>query len=207
MHTASLQDPEEGTLAMLCRMADAIDNRLPATRGHSRRVASLCELLACAMELPPQAVAEARLAARLHDIGNMAIPSRFADHPGELSESERERVASHSTYGADMLHFCEEAGGVARAIQGHHEHWDGSGYPDGLAGDAIPPASRLVAVAEAYDAMISQRPYRDPMDVSAALAELRAGAGTDFDPAAVDALGRVIHEHPEDEHSVTDTDH
>jgi putative nucleotidyltransferase with HDIG domain len=197
MYAASLSDPEGGTLAMLCRMADAIDERMPGTHGHSRRVAALSEALARAMDLPAAAVAETRLAARLHDIGNMAIPSHFANHPGELSEAEWGRVAGHTTKGAGMLHLRDEWRGVARAIQGHHEHWDGSGYPDGLSGESIPLAARLIAVAEAYDAMISHRPYREPLDASEALDELCALAGSRYDPTVIAAFEQLARETPE----------
>jgi putative two-component system response regulator len=131
-----------------------------------------------------------RQAAPLHDIGKIAIPDSILLKPGRLSEEEFEVVKTHAVLGARVLSgggsdLLEAAERIARH---HHERWDGGGYPDGLAGDAIPVAARLVHVADVFDVLVHERPYKESWTVEAAADEIRAGAGTQFDPEAVEAF-------------------
>jgi putative two-component system response regulator len=131
-----------------------------------------------------------REAAALHDIGKLAIPSGTLEKPGPLTEQERALMQTHTDAGARILAGNEEpmlrmAADVALA---HHEHWDGSGYPQGLAGDQIPLAARIVAVADVFDALTHDRPYKVAWSLDDARAEIAAGAGTQFDPRVVSAF-------------------
>jgi HD-GYP domain-containing protein (c-di-GMP phosphodiesterase class II) len=128
----------------------------------------------------------------LHDVGKLRTPPEILGKPGALTDEEWAIVRRHPVDGQRML---ERIGGmlaeVGDSVRAHHERWDGGGYPDGIAGEAIPPAARIVSVCDAYNAMTTNRPYRPAMTVADALAELRACAGTQFDPAVVDAIERV----------------
>jgi putative two-component system response regulator len=131
-----------------------------------------------------------RRAAPLHDLGKIAIPDSILLKPGRLTDEEYEVVKTHAVLGARVL-----AGGdsdllqtAERIVRSHHERWDGSGYPDALTGEAIPIEARLVSVADVFDVLVHERPYKDSWTVEAAAEEIRAAAGTQFDPAAVDAF-------------------
>jgi HD-GYP domain-containing protein (c-di-GMP phosphodiesterase class II) len=136
------------------------------------------------MGLPPDAVELTRLAANLHDLGKLAIPEELLRKPGPLTDPERLVLERHPQIGFRML---ESLGvdPVAAAVLHHHERWDGYGYPDGLAGDAIPLDARIIFVADAYDAMTSDRIYRPRLSRRQALAELERCAGSQFDPEVV----------------------
>ncbi|WP_088285924.1 two-component system response regulator [Ideonella sp. A 288] len=148
-------------------------------------------------ELTPEAIDELAKAAPLHDIGKVAIPDGVLLKPGKLTADEWEVMKTHASHGADLLQRAidrlEGAAGPMlhygkQIARHHHERWDGSGYPDGLAGPQIPLAARLMAVADVYDALISRRPYKGPMSHADAMAFIRAGAGSHFDPRIVAAL-------------------
>jgi HD-GYP domain-containing protein (c-di-GMP phosphodiesterase class II) len=128
----------------------------------------------------------------LHDIGKLSVPDALLFKPGPLSDEERALVRRHPEEGAEILHhidFLDEAKSVVRH---HHERWDGDGYPDGLAGDEIPIGSRIILACDAYNAMITERPYREPMSPEAAVCELEDHAGTQFDPQVIAALLAVL---------------
>ena len=135
-----------------------------------------------------------REAAPLHDIGKIAIPDSILLKPGRLSDEEYEVVKTHALLGARVLTGADsELLEVAeRIVRHHHERWDGDGYPDGLAGEDIPVVARITAVADVFDVLVHERPYKDSWSVEAAAEEIREGADTQFDPAVVevfDALG------------------
>jgi putative two-component system response regulator len=149
------------------------------------------------LELTPVAIDELAKAAPLHDIGKIAIPDSILLKPGPLDAAEWVVMKTHTTQGADLLRRAvarlgPEAGPLLhygiQIAQHHHERWDGSGYPDGLAGAAIPLAARLMAVADVYDALISRRPYKEPMPHDEAMARISRDAGTHFDPQLVQGL-------------------
>jgi HD-GYP domain-containing protein (c-di-GMP phosphodiesterase class II) len=141
------------------------------------------------MGLDEHATQEVELTALLHDVGKIAIPPQILDKPGELSEEEWAVMQTHTVAGQRML---DQVGGalrpVARAVRASHERWDGNGYPDRLAGEAIPFPARVVSCCDALHAMTSDRPYRRALSREHAVEELRRNAGTQFDPRVVDTL-------------------
>lgn len=146
-----------------------------------------------AMGLPPEELEELALAALLRDLGRLAMRGRLLQRTrAELELEERLLIRRHVAFGLDLLEGVELPGQVRGAIRHHHERWDGEGYPDRLAGEAIPRIARVLAVADSFCAMIRPRPYRPPLRLDAAMAEMREHSGTAYDPEVVDALMRVM---------------
>ncbi|HLM67544.1 MAG TPA: HD domain-containing phosphohydrolase [Longimicrobium sp.] len=175
---------------VLERLARAAELRDDDTGLHTRRVAELSARIALALGMPDAEVEMIRRTAPLHDVGKIGIPDGVLLKPGKLNEGEWELMKRHTTVGAQILsQGRSEMVRMAEAIAlGHHERWDGTGYPQGLAGDAIPRSARVVALADVYDALSSDRPYRPAWPRERVLAEIAAGRGTHFDPAVVDAF-------------------
>jgi putative nucleotidyltransferase with HDIG domain len=171
-----------GSVAALCTALEAKDQY---TEGHSRRVAEYAVLIGAALRLPDEDVERLRLAGLLHDIGKIGVRDEVLTRPGPLSHVEYLHVISHATLGAEILGAIPELAELARWIRHHHERYDGSGAPDGLAGTNIPLPSRIIAVADAYDAMTSSRPYRPGMTEEEARAELQRQQGQQWDPICV----------------------
>jgi putative two-component system response regulator len=160
------------------------------TEEHMERVGALAARLGAALGLEADEVARLRAAATLHDIGKIAVPDTILLKPGRLTPEELTVVRTHAAIGARILAgssvpVVQLAATIARS---HHERWDGTGYPDGLAGEAIPLAGRIVAVADVFDVLTHERPYREERTPEQALEELRRGAGTQFDPSVVAAF-------------------
>ena len=168
----------------LIRVVDAKDEY---TGAHSERVALLVEAIARELALDEDHVEQLKLAGRLHDLGKIAIPDRVLQKPGALSPHEERQLAHHPQLGASLLDGMDIRP-VDVWIKHHHEHWDGSGYPYGLAGEEIPFGSRLILVADAYDAITTDRSYREATSPEEAIVELRRNAGIQFDPSVVAAL-------------------
>lgn len=166
----------------------AIEARDPYTRGHSDRVAAYAARLATLLGKGQQEVELLRLAAQLHDIGKIGIRDRILGKPGPLDASEWEEMRRHPVIGEEILKPIKLLTPALVVVRHHHERYDGRGYPDGLAGEAIPWSARLVAVADAYEAMTSDRPYRRALPARVALEELAAKAGSQFDPEIVQAM-------------------
>jgi two-component system, cell cycle response regulator len=160
----------------------------PALHEHMAVVAERAVALARRLGLSAEAVDEVGRAAQLHDVGKIAIPAEILHKPGPLNEEEWQFMRQHTIVGERILSAAPALGPVARLVRASHERHDGSGYPDGLASDQIPMGARIVALCDAYDAMVSDRPYRRGMSHERACAEIREGAGTQFDPAIVDAF-------------------
>ena len=177
-------------------LARAVDARDVYTGSHSQRVADLAARTARRLGLPDEEVELTRLAASLHDLGKLAIPEEILRKPGPLTDPERMVLERHPQIGFRML---ESLGvdPVADWVLHHHERWDGSGYPDGLPGDQIPLGARIIFVADAYDAMTSERVYRGRVAPDQAIAELRRCAGSQFDPGIVNALADELGEFAE----------
>jgi diguanylate cyclase (GGDEF)-like protein/putative nucleotidyltransferase with HDIG domain len=185
------QEPStaDGTqLSWAAALADAVDTRMNATHPHSHAVADYATMIARALDWPAEQVEPLRIAAMLHDVGKVAISDRILQKPGPLDPDESRQMRRHPVIGAELVERIDGLEDVVPWIRHSHEHFDGSGYPDGLRGDAIPLASRILLVADAFDAMTSQRPYRQPMEAAAAIRELERHAGTQFDPACVAVL-------------------
>jgi putative nucleotidyltransferase with HDIG domain len=166
----------------------AIEVKDPYTRGHSERVAQYATMIGRRLELPEDRVTVLAHAAALHDVGKLGVPSTLLRKAGPLDRGEYAEMRLHAERGADLVRGLDFSGEVRDAVLHHHERLDGAGYPGGLAGSRIPYLARIIAVADAFDAMTSTRSYRAAMPVSDALAELRRCAGTQFDPVAVEAL-------------------
>jgi putative nucleotidyltransferase with HDIG domain len=176
-------------LEVLARMLDLSD---PYTSEHSRDVAGCVPRAGRLMGFSGTDLEELELAARFHDIGKIAVPLELLQKPGPLDESERSVMACHVEWGAEMLRHLPDCEPIARIVRHHHERFDGGGYPDGLRDGEIPAASRLIAACDAYDAMMSDRPYRRALAPHRAVEELRHGAGSQFDPDAVAAVLQSI---------------
>jgi diguanylate cyclase (GGDEF)-like protein/putative nucleotidyltransferase with HDIG domain len=172
-------------------LAQAVDARDTYTGSHSERVADLAARIAERLGCDGEHVELTRLAGSLHDLGKLAIPEEILRKPGPLTDAERLVLERHPQIGFRMLDSLG-VDPVAEWVLHHHERWDGAGYPDGLAGDEIPLGARIILVADAFDAMTSDRVYRPRRSVGDALVELERCAGTQFDPSVVAALGEEI---------------
>jgi response regulator RpfG family c-di-GMP phosphodiesterase len=158
------------------------------TEGHSLRVAGYTTVIAEGMGLPPAMREQIRTASLLHDLGKVGVRDAILNKPGSLTPEEWAAMRQHPVLGWRILSPLGFLAAEAQSVKHHHERFDGKGYPDGLAGEAIPLPARIIAVADAFDAMTTARPYRPPMPPAEALAELRRKAGTQFDPRPVEAF-------------------
>ncbi len=164
------------------------------THQHSQRVVALAEAIGIRLQLDAHQMDVLSLAAGFHDIGKIGIPDRILLKSGHLSTQEYEDIKEHPVIGSNMLRSLNNTllDEVAFCVLHHHEHWDGSGYPDGLMGDYIPLLSRIVAVVDAYDAMTSRRRYREPLERKSALERIRQLSGQQFCPRSVAELLSVF---------------
>jgi putative nucleotidyltransferase with HDIG domain len=176
------------------RMLDLLFERDPYTARHSEEVAELSEKIARKMGLPDEEVEVIRSAARIHDIGKISIPDKILFKPGSLNDEEWEVIKKHPIIGADLLQGLEIYTEAVEIVKYEHERWDGSGYPEGLKGEAIPLGARIVAVADVYSALISDRPYRKAYSKEEARKLMEEMRGTKLDPQVVDALFKAIEE-------------
>jgi HD-GYP domain-containing protein (c-di-GMP phosphodiesterase class II) len=164
---------------------------------HLHGVAQPAVEIARRLGLAGEALEHVRLAAELHDVGKVAIPDAIIDKPGPLDDDEWAFVRRHPLIGERIVAAAPALVPVAKLVRSSHERWDGDGYPDGLAGEDIPLGARIVSVCDAFDAIVSDRSYRSGSMPEAAIVELRRCAGTQFDPAVVDAFVAVLDERPE----------
>ena len=189
---------ERTNVELLETLANAIEARDGYARGHSERVSRLAIAVGQRLGLPADSLGHLHRAARLHDIGKIATPDAILNKPEALTEAEWQIVRRHPTDGVEMLAGASLVAPALDAIRHHHERWDGAGYPLGVQGKQIPLLARIIAVADAYDAMTSARPYREPLDASEAVRELAAGRGKQFDPRCVDAMLTALPGRPRD---------
>lgn len=196
--TSKYQDMHKATLQTLEVIAHAVEMRDPYLHGHHDRVSRLSGALADQLKLSADQKAGIELAARAHDIGTIRIPFEIQVKPGKLSEAEVSIIEEHAQAGADILSRIDLPWPVAEMVQQHHEFIDGSGYPKGLKGSEISMGGRILAVADAYDALISQRPYRAAISRIEALQRLMTLSGQHYDPRVVTALSEVLQKHKSD---------
>jgi HD-GYP domain-containing protein (c-di-GMP phosphodiesterase class II) len=191
-HTLELSHAYRGTAMLLGDVVEADD---AYTGSHSRDVVSLVLGVCDRIGLSARDRRDAEFAALLHDVGKIRVPGEIINKPGPLTPKERAVMEAHTVEGEKLL---SQVGGllgnVGRIVRSCHEDWDGTGYPDGIAGEEIPLAARIVRCCDAFSAMTTDRPYRKARPVEEAVAELRRCAGTDFDPAVVDALADALEE-------------
>jgi len=180
--TAAKAIYEPRTMEFLEVLAETIEVKDRFMRGHARRVSFYASLLAERLSLEASALEEVRVAAFLHDLGKVGVPTDLLLRAGPLDATERALVEQHPAIGARLVKPLAIPNAIASAIQHHHEWWDGTGYPDGLTGEEIPRASRIISVVDAFDAMSSDRPYRRALVREAAIDEIRRFAGIQFDP-------------------------
>ncbi len=175
-------------------MSMTLELRDPYMAGHQHRVSSLAVAIAREMGLPGEKVEGLRFAGIIHDIGKIAAPIEIVGKPGRLTMTEFQLVKEHPRLGYEMVKDIAFPWPVAHIVLQHHERLDGSGYPEGLAGDAILPEARILAVADVVEAVCSLRPYRPALGIDKALEEVRKGRGFRYDPRAVDACVRLFRE-------------
>jgi HD-GYP domain-containing protein (c-di-GMP phosphodiesterase class II) len=183
----------EAGIEFIQSLASALDARDPYTAGHSRRVSQYACAIARSRKLPPKELEEVRVGALLHDIGKIGIADSILQKPGRLSEEENRLIQEHPSIGRKILEGVQGLQPYLGVVELHHENWDGTGYPHGLRREEAPLAARIVKIADAYDAMTSDRPYRRGMPHEEALALIAKFAGTQMDPNVVEVflqLGR-----------------
>ncbi len=173
-------------------LAAALAAKDPGTRDHIERCSWYAAKLAEELALSEDERNVVRLAALLHDVGKLAMPDAVLGKTGPLDEDEWRQMKLHPLFGLHMLGHMDDISDAVPAIVHHHEHFDGSGYPDGLTGGDIPIASRILMVCDAFDAMTTDRPYRDAMPLEAAVSELETNSGRQFDPEVVGAFLRML---------------
>jgi HD-GYP domain-containing protein (c-di-GMP phosphodiesterase class II) len=188
---------EVQTKDALLELADIVDFRDHYTYEHSRRVAELARVTAAKLGLSNDAVETIYMAGRVHDVGKIGIKSTVLMKPGRLTDKEFAEMRSHPDLGARLVAKFPQFAGGKELVWAHHERYDGKGYPRGLAGERIPLGARVLAVADAWDAMTSHRAYRKAMEMERVYAELERGRGTQFDPAVLDAFLAALKQHPE----------
>ena len=192
MHNAQLFENVKGLhLGNLRALSSALTAKDFYTIGHTARVAAYAVLLAAELDWKPRAIQQLEEATYLHDIGKIAVADRVLLKSGPLTDEEWALMKQHPTISAEIIEALLDDDYVA-GVRHHHEHWDGNGYPDGLAGEEIPLIARLLCVVDSYDAMSSRRVYRQALSYKECLAELRRCSGTQFDPAMVAAFLRVL---------------
>ena len=182
----------EAVTGLVHSLTSAIDAKDPYTCGHSDRVARISLRLGQELGFDTSTLKTLYLSGLLHDIGKIGIDDAILLKPGNLTKEEYEHIKSHTVIGYNIVSGLKSLREMLPAVRHHHESWDGKGYPDGLAGEEIPLVARIVGVADAYDAMSSTRPYRDPLSEERLFDFLRRGAGKQWDAHVIDAFFAAV---------------
>lgn len=172
-------------------LAMGLESRDAYTSGHSQRVAHLSEKIATKLGLSCDEIFIIHIAGHLHDIGKLGIKDKVLNKQGHLTKKEYKHIKEHSIIGYQILNKVSPLKKVAEIVRHHHEDYDGQGYPDGLQEKSIPLGSRIITVADAFDAMTTPRPYRKQIPISEAIKEIIANAGTQFDPEIANVLQKL----------------
>ena len=188
------REVESLSLHVVQTLADAIDAKDSYTKGHSGRVAEYSREIAKRYGYSPERQEEIYMMGLLHDVGKIGVPDAVINKPGKLNDEEFALIKAHPVRGARILQNIEEMPKLATGAGWHHERFDGRGYPDGLAGEEIPEEARIIAVADAYDAMTSNRSYRGVIPQDVVKSELEKGSGTQFDPRFAKIMLEIINE-------------
>ena len=178
-------------LSAITALAYALEAKDKYTIGHSHRVSEISAAIAHELGVPPEEVEKVRLAGLTHDIGKIGVRESVLNKPAKLSDEEYQHVKSHPGMGEHILTPVMEEAGILEMVRHHHERYDGTGYPDRLANQQIPPGARLLAVSDCYDAMTSARSYRQALSAEAACAEIERCKGTQLDPQVAEAFLRI----------------
>ncbi len=189
------QKLEQVNIATLEALLNALEAKYPDFVGHSVRVADLSASIAAELGLDDDDVEAVRAAGRLHDIGRVGIRDAVLSKKGPLTHTEQEHVKEQVVIGFQILSPLEHLGSVREYVRSHHEHWDGSGYPDGLKGEDIPIGARILCAAEIFDAITSPRPYQEPMTPERAMDLMYRLAGETLDRRVVDAMAQTVKRH------------
>jgi putative two-component system response regulator len=176
----------------LAGLVDRLELKEGYAEEHTTAVSRLAMAIATELRLPAAQCRDVELGALLHDVGKLSIPDRVLTKPGPLNELEWTAMQRHASLGERLVARIVQQPAVLAVVRSHHERWDGSGYPDGKQGEEIPLAARIVAVADAFQAMIEPRPYREPRTRASALEEITSESGRQFDPGCVAALRAVV---------------
>lgn len=202
-----LTDQLERTESVIFMLALAVEAKDTYTEGHLRRLSSYSEQLAIAAGLDPGQTKAIRFGGLLHDIGKISIDDAILRKRGPLSDEEYAQIRQHPEYGARIVAPMRFAAEVGPIILHHHERWDGTGYPHGLAGENIPVGARIVSIVDAYDAMMTDRPYRRSLGIDETLRRLRGGRGCEWDPTLLDLFLQMLEQNllvePRIEHSMS----
>lgn len=191
------KENESLSLHVVQTLAEAIDAKDTYTNGHSGRVALYSKEIARRAGYDKERLSDIYMMGLLHDVGKIGVPDAVINKPARLSDEEFELIKNHPVMGARILKKIKEMPKLATGARWHHERYDGSGYPDSLAGEDIPEEARIIAVADAYDAMTSRRSYRDVLPQEKVRAEIEKGKGTQFDPKFAEIMLNMIEEDEE----------
>jgi PAS domain S-box-containing protein len=188
----TLEQLEQAAFEVVMGLAGAVEAKDPYTRGHADRVRLISLAMAQEAGLGPEELTRLEFAAELHDVGKIGIKGEVLNKRTPLTPGEYEHIKEHPVIAEMILKDVGLLAPVRSLIRSHHERWDGAGYPDGLAGEEIPFLARIMAVADSFDAMRTQRPYRPPLSLEQTLYELKNGAGSQFDPQVLELFERVF---------------
>ena len=190
--TEKKADSEDVYLQIARVLAQMVERHEPYAHGHSERVALLANEIALQLGCPDELIRDIQLAATVHDVGKIVIPDHILFKPGHLTSAEYSEVKRHPMATVDIIRHVDYLKGIIPLVESHHEWYNGKGYPRKLTGENIPLGARILAIADAYDAMTCPRPYRPRLSNKEVVQALKKGAGTQWDPAVVDAFLRIL---------------